>query len=521
LTGDEPQYVIDAYNIIFNHSRDMTEIFKNKEIIDLIYPSGGLAPHLFGSMQVTFHGVGTSLFAIPAVFFPDPVIAVKFIFNFYTATSIALLLRFASKQGTKNIFSLVGIALVFFAFPPFAYFSDQVYPEIPAILILSIVFNLFLSNYKYNAVIVSGLLSFLPWLHIRYSALTLFGFLYIFFRKQFDWKDKLTSTLLFFVSGSAYLIANNAWYQTFNPFFLSKYTYQSFLPYSDVDLLYRFGFGHLFSGTYGLFPWNPFLMLFIVFALMRRDLRKFSLESKMIISGSTLYVITVGLGGSSGGLSFPARYVIVLVPIIWVSLKFREFDKFFVKKSMINFIIIGGIGLSVVGSMKVDSLYGRGESQNTPLLSPYRELSGIWPDYSLQFGRDSQGVTGNSSVDLQLTSVEDGQMKFEIGFVPKGTHLLSFDQPIPDGSILNVTFDGLANSLQPKLMQVDGGYLLTTPYTVYLRGVVEAETASPNRANLTALENRTGEFPDLLRTLILLILPTLYLMFIRKRNKTE
>ena len=472
-------------------------------------------------MQVTFHGVGTSLFAIPAVFLPDPVIAVKFLFNFYTATSIALLLRFASKQGIKNIFALIVVALVFFAFPPFAFFSDQVYPEIPAILILSIVFNLFLSNSKYKLVIISVLLSFLPWLHIRFSALTLIGFLYVVFRKESAWKDKISSTLVFFVSGSVYLITNNIWYQTFNPFFLSDYTNQSFLPYSHLDLLYRFGFGHLLSGTYGLFPWNPLLMAFTLIALMRRDLQKFPLESKLIISGSVLYVITVGLGGSSGGLSFPARYVIVLVPIIWISLKFIEIDKNFVKKSVTIFIIIGGIGLSVFGSMNVDSLYGRGESQNTPLLSPYREFSGIWPDYSLQFGSDSQGVTGNASVDFQRPAVDDGQMKFEIGFVPKGTYLLSFDQPLPEGSTLNVTFDGLANALQPKLKQVDRSYLLTTPYTVYVRGVVESEIPSTNRAYLTAIENRTGEFPDLLRTSIFLLFPILYLMLARKRNKVE
>jgi len=521
LTGDEPQYAIDAYNLLINQSRNMVEIFKDQEVINQFYPSGGLGAHLFGSMVVTFHGVGTSLFSIPAVLFPDPVIALKILFNFYTAVSVTLLLKIAINRGLKTGSKQFYSVMIFFAFPPFVFFSDQIYPEIPALLILSIIFYLISIKSKFYVVNISILLSFLPWLHIRFTAVTFFGFIYLIFSKKSNWKTRGTSLPIFLVSGVLYLFANNRWYDTFNPFFLSSYTYNSFLPYSDLDLVYRFGFGHLFSGTYGLFPWNPLLLVLIYWIIIKNKYREHKFESTLVILGSIAYVMTVGLGGSSGGLSFPARYVIILIPIIWISIPFEFFDKTEFKKPAMVLIILVGVSLSIVGSLRVDSLYGRGESQNTPLLSPYREFAGLWPNYSLQFGSDSQGVTGNSSVDLTSTELQDSQVEFEIGFIPKGTHLLTFQFPLPSDAKLTLRFDGLPESRQPQLRKVGDFYLISAPYTVYLRGSLIADETPilPNKVKLNALENRTGEFPDIFPTFILVASPILLAYITRKKVK--
>ena len=521
LTGDEPQYAIDAYNIVFNQSRNMVEIFKDQEVINQFYPSGGLGAHLFGSMLVTFHGVGTSLFCIPAVLFPYPVIALKILFNFYTAVSVTLLFKIAINKGLKTVSKQISLVMIFFAFPPFAFFSDQIYPEIPALLILSIVFYLISIKSKFYIVNISILLSFLPWLHIRFTAITFFAFIYLIFTRQSAWRAKSISLLIFLVSGVLYLVANNRWYDTFNPFFLSSYTYSSFLPYSNLDLVYRFGFGHLFSGTYGLFPWNPLLLVLTVWIIIKSKYREHSLESTIIVLGTISYLITVGMGGSSGGLSFPARYVLILIPIIWISIPFGLFDREKLKNPAMILIILVGVGLSIVGSLRVDSLYGRGESQNTPLMQPYRQLSTLWPDYSLKFGRDPQGVTGTGIQNLSFVEA-NGKFKADLdfGFVPKGTFFISSNISNQNIREIQIIGDGLTPSQQPLVSHLENGHLISLPYTVRLSGTILVDRQESNGViTLNQVENRASEFPDLSKTLCLIFFISGFTFYVRRRNE--
>jgi hypothetical protein len=520
LTGDEPQYAIDGYNMLVNGSRNMPDIFNNKSVIDSFYPSGGLPPHLLAGMDVTFHSVGTSIFTIPAVLFPEPVVAVRLLFCLYSALAVTLLARYTLRKVAGHRIIVLLLTCIVFAAPPFSIFSDQIYPEIPAVLLIAVVLNLIDSNLRFKYIMASAVLGVLPWIHLRFGIVTLIGIVCLVVSGMQKFQIYI-ATLILSLDGFLYLVMNKAWYLTWNPLFLSEYSYQAFLPYSESDLTYRVAFGHLFSGSYGLFSWNPALLLLSAFALSIVFYRNpgFTVRASrsLVIGGCCIYLVIIASNGASGGLAFPARYSIILIPIIWLGIsQKRVIDTIANLRLRLPLIAVfsillaaTGIGVSCFVSTNSDALYGRGESQNTPLVQPYRQLSTVWPDYSLQFGRDSQGVTGVGSVSLNFLASERGNIaQFDFGYVPRGSFIMS--SSLKSGSIqeINVVADQLSLNQQPILTNLGSSYLLTLPFQTRLSGTaLLGPEFDPVQADLklTQIENRLSEYPDLIKTFLLIL----------------
>jgi hypothetical protein len=192
------------------------------------------------------------------------------------------------------------------------------------------------------------------------------------------------------------------------------------------------------------------------------------------------------------------------------------------------FILIISMGciLSIYGSSKVDLLYGRGEAQNTPLLQPYRQISNIWPDYSLQFGDDAIGVTGNSQVGisyLNVDSINIGGVDF--GFLPRGTYLISMDTPLGNESKFNLFIDGRRAEKQPSINSLGDTYSFYMPFTSHVGGQIVMspnQTTMPKTIVIRNMENRHAEFPETRITLILLILiGSLSVLFLRKFDENH
>ena len=168
LTGDEPHYAVDAYSIAYQGSRQVLSVYNNAEVVKSIYGSPNLSPHLLGDMNVTFHGVGLSLLLIPAVLFLKVGHFFRVEMIFISAIVPATAFYLANKiWKPKNSIVLLGEAIVF-ALPPWVFYTNQVYPEIPAAAIGLLGTILILRKSFFANVVASVLVNYLLWIHIRF-----------------------------------------------------------------------------------------------------------------------------------------------------------------------------------------------------------------------------------------------------------------------------------------------------------------------------------------------------------------
>lgn len=500
LTGDEPQYGIDAYSIVHFGSRNILSFFPDSDVVKLFYPTGDLGAHIFQGSQVTFHGVGVSLFCIPAVLFPYPVLALKFLFNIYSALVATLALYIVQNFSSKFNYRTTIAMVLTFALPPFAFFSDQIYPEIPGalIILISVIFYR-KSNLKYRWQMISILTSFLPFLHIRFTVFTVASFIIALtsIKKQNILKLQVLS--IFLLSGCIFLLTMKLWYGTYSPFYFNQLSYANVYELSKLDITYRYFFGHLLSPVYGLFPWNPILILLLIFNLVgfkQNGLKRISLIA------SSLYLALVGYGGMSGGLAFPARYVIILIPILFISIRSKDIPKI-ASSAKIFVLVYLFIGLSITfyGSKNIDLIYGRGEAQNTALLNPIKQISSLWPNYSV-----AQGVGNGSQAGykyLRITPLDQSFTRYAIDgyFVASGNYLI--ENMKKEGINSKCELSLVPGSRVPRYFNFnsDEKYIgnINLKYTEYLSGILKCDQSANfdnTSIQISQLENRTIPFPD-------------------------
>jgi len=393
ITGDEPHYMLSAYSLV--HDRDVDLRNNYEEDVGRFYPSSEIDPHAFdyrgNGRWISKHPIGLAILIAPVIFVHESVLAARVLFIVISALLAYQLFRLLQDLNIAEGRFLwpVWVAVVFSL--PLLTFSNQIFPEIPAALLLV---------YGARAVIAKGSsrrglflaalgAAALPWLNVRFivftAGLTL-GIAYRLLEGQTSWSGVKTSwrRLLLLapipVSGLLLVISFISWYGSPLPpgsLYTTEGAGQVTWTWST---LYLRGLGYFLSPSSGWLPFAPVHWLGIVGLVALVRIYGLATGLALVFVGAYLFVVT----STSHGYSFPARYLIALVPFVGIPLLL------IVKASRpARVLFVGLLGLSLtIGVIAVSNhtdLYPGLSPPSAPgrtTLPLARELQDAWPIFA-------------------------------------------------------------------------------------------------------------------------------------------
>ncbi|MFW6143684.1 MAG: hypothetical protein ACOC4Z_02065 [Patescibacteria group bacterium] len=262
--GDEAEYLAVAYSIVNDRDIDL----KNQADIFELHPKHQKETYLkkfqtqeehtfFPSTYIVnaipqknkllpYHPLGLSLLITPGM-------ALSGIWGArLTIILCAALLASILYKLTKSLF----LTTILIFSPPLLYFSLLVFSEIPAALLLTYSYlNLTRkTNKKKNKIGTALALSFLPWLHPKYTLLSIIALIYLYTSKKVKWFHQIlialtSSTLTLIIFYTTVYKDPLAWTATGHPGFIN--------PLKGAA-------GLLFDRTHGLVTNAPLYLLTII-----------------------------------------------------------------------------------------------------------------------------------------------------------------------------------------------------------------------------------------------------------------
>lgn len=318
LGGDEPHYVLAARSMVEDGDVDLRNDYDDVTRWGPVYPGH---PRLEVNVSAfdyrgdgtlrPVHNVGLPVLLIPSQAvkpgFRSAQVTMVGVAVLTLAALLALLLRLARRWWVAVLVWLP-VALTL----PVLAFSNQVYPEMPAALVILAVVHLLLWQ---RGLLVAGLLtSTLPWLHVRYWLLVpvLLGF--ILWRAP-SWRSRARAAAPTLVMAVVMAVFFQRWYGGWLP--SAPYDVAAYHGAEKTDLVafYRLGLGSMWSPVFGLIPYSPVFWLGLVGA--GAVIARWGRAGLAAAGGVGFYVLAVAIAGGAA-FSLPARFLIPIVPLLAV-----------------------------------------------------------------------------------------------------------------------------------------------------------------------------------------------------------
>ncbi len=345
LTGDEPHYLIITQSLLADGDLDLANNYQSGAY-RIFYP-GTLDAHSRPGKsggQYSRHTPGLPLLLSPAYFLGEktarlasalgrgPSFSVETIV-FFVRSEVCLLgallglLFFRAMRNFLKDRKLALFAWAVFCFTgPLLFYSQLIYPEIPAALITLAIFINFVQRRddRRLAFFLAGLgIGLLPWLGMKYVALAGASLVTVLAASSRAWRRDLSKVVVFLaplaISGLAFLAYFLIIYGNLS--FLSAYRGTSlsravmpghFFHFRAVEFL-RCGLGYLLDQRVGIIPYAPVYLLVIAGIIMAfRANRK---ESAWALFLFCAYGGFCSLAYYWGGYCPPGR---TLLPVLWV-----------------------------------------------------------------------------------------------------------------------------------------------------------------------------------------------------------
>jgi len=324
-TGDEPHYLIMTQSLLRDGDFDMRNNYEQMDYL-AYYPDIIPDPHVttVGNHWYPVHGLGLPLLAAPffaAAGRPGVVVMLALL----TVAGLRILWSFLRRVGMGS--RATGFATIIAAFTlPLASLSGQVFPEIPAFLIIALALRAIvapaLAGRDFAALLFS--LVFLPWLHPKYAAVALALLLAaaLAHRQKRVIRALAIACSLFIASVAGLALLTYQWYGVPLPgvsIMMAKAPFREdwliplaahFLVEPWVGLT-----GVLFDQQSGLFIASPVYVLAIP-GLLLLWRRKRSLAIICVLVFASLYLPAGAFGVWNGGFSSPARLLTPTVPVL-------------------------------------------------------------------------------------------------------------------------------------------------------------------------------------------------------------
>lgn len=351
-SGDEPHYLLVAQSIVFDGDVDLTNDYASRErtlrvVNGFPLDSAAHAADYDGSGRLRpLHGVGLSALLAPAVGLGG-LTGARLAMVLIAALMADQLFRLLRDLGFRRRYRVGAWAAVIFC-SPILVFSSQVYPEIPAALLLVVALRVMLNGARSPAALALGSASAvsLVWLHVRYIPLSfgvllglalaacaarqtgsehpgqrgLVGRLTSALRSYVvtAWKDWRTVTLPVlgpYLAGLGLVsIAFARWYGTPNP----TAPYRAFSSTNVGDggwaFLYEFALADVLSPVHGWIPFVPVHWLGL--AALGCLVVRFGWPAALALAVAVGYEVILSSAGPNVGWGLPARYLIIVIPLI-------------------------------------------------------------------------------------------------------------------------------------------------------------------------------------------------------------
>jgi hypothetical protein len=316
ITGDEPHYLVMADGLLptfeFEQTGPYAREFRNRTISPFGLAPLDAVPNVDNTDAIpgpnglfNIHNVGLPIIlAIPYLF--GGVLGARLALIAIGALAIALFAAIATSLGATRKLAYA-VVLPFVLCLPFATASTQIYPDLPAgvILLLGISLLVLSQNKTHKGVLllVSLCLSLLPWLHLKFSLalLIVLGAIFINRRTKDNEKQLLSILLIPTIISGALLL------------FYNKYAFNNFFgPYESEDVqatsfTFMQFFGLLSDQNQGIIIQQPLHLLgiFMIGRLVRE-------RTNLIVTSLLVAVTTLGANATHwavyGGWSFSGRF---------------------------------------------------------------------------------------------------------------------------------------------------------------------------------------------------------------------
>jgi len=406
-TGDEPHYLIAAESLIYDGDFDLANDYASSERKRTAYPvfeSVPFEPHAYhyaGHESLTpFHGLGLSALLAPAVGLGGLTLA-RLMMILIAALVADQLFRLLRDLGVaRPVYRWLAWAATVLSLPLVA-FSNQIYPELPAALVVLVWLRVVIRPRPSPSALfgVSLGVATLPWLNVRY--LSIFGLLVVGLllaaaRTYGDgtvrlravpralWRARRPVTVFILVPALVSIVGLAV---TFQVLYGSPSPDAPFRPLTNArlgsagwDFWYGFLFGEFLSPLEGWIPYAPTAWLALVG--LGCLLRVWRWRAASILAGIVVYLALVASTGIPVGWSFPARYVLVFIPLAAVPLAILLEA---VWESRILFVpllaVTVYVSYSLLGHTAYTLLYPSGTDRHEPSRFPaVRHFQTVFPN---------------------------------------------------------------------------------------------------------------------------------------------
>lgn len=347
ITGDEPHYLIITKSMLSDGDINLWNNYQNKDYLEF-YP-GELDSHARPGRKSLKHQYSRHMPGLPVLLLPSYFIGTnigKFISSFtknhiHEKETLIFMVRlfmciftallswifFLLVQDLlKNRKSSLLSWLIFSFSTPLLFYSHMIYPEVPAALIVILIFWRIIKKQEstsLNSGMIGVGIALLPWLGVKYSVLAL-GILCLFFFSYIKSKKvKLTNILCFIspliLSFLLFLFYLQSIYGTLSPLSIYEGTAENngfmllkFFHFNLVEF-FRCGLGYLFDQRAGILAYTPVYIFFIpgVFLMLKKKKK----ETFFLLFIFSLYWAFCSLGYYWGGYCPPGR---TLLPVLWI-----------------------------------------------------------------------------------------------------------------------------------------------------------------------------------------------------------
>jgi len=347
ITGDEPHYLLITDSLLSDGDINLFNNYRDKDYLQF-YP-GELESHSQSGKkgleyQYSKHTPGLSVLLAPPYFIGkklggivahrthDPTrqqhiltSTIRMFMALLTALLCWLSFLFA-RDLTKNQNAALLAWFIFVMTSPLLFYSQLVYPEVPAALILIMVLQRATADKHISPsslLWISLGIAFLPWLGVKYIVLSagLFGIvLYAFWKSA---RKGGMNILLFFapllISAGLFLyylwsLYGNLWPSSpYRGSLHSEFATLLSIFHFKISEFFRCGLSYLFDQRIGIFPYSPIYMICVpgVFLLIANQKRKFWPPLGIFL----LYWGFCSMTYYWGGFCPPGR---PLLPVLWI-----------------------------------------------------------------------------------------------------------------------------------------------------------------------------------------------------------
>jgi hypothetical protein len=328
-TGDEPHYLLMTQSLLRDSDFDLRNNYEHMDYLEY-YPRVIPDAHvtLVGNHWYPVHGIGLPIVSAPW-FALGGRAGVVFLLTLMSVAGMRIVWSVLQQAGFNGRVTTTSVLVMGFTLPLLS-LSGQIFPEIPAFLLVAITLRAIVAPTLtgWNLATVSLGVASLPWLHSKYiilAAALVLSLAFAHYRRSSIWTLTI-ATGLFVLSGLGLGHLSYQWYgvplpgaqlmtshPSFSPHYWLTHIAGHFFVQPWVGLL-----GVLFDQQSGILFASPVYILAIpgIILLWRRQ-RALAIACGIVFTA--VYLPAGTWGQWHGGFASPARFLTPIVPVLAIS----------------------------------------------------------------------------------------------------------------------------------------------------------------------------------------------------------